>query len=214
MVVKHLIIDFDSTFITGESLDWLAEIADPSITHELSEITKQGMEGALSFHESLSSRIELFSPTKDHIRKLIEKIKRSITPSLIHNQKWIQQHRNEIYIISGGFVDYMQEPLESFGILSHHIFGNSFIYDGDHVVGFDRHNPLSHSGGKETVVSNLNLKGEVIVVGDGITDYEIKKQGAADMFIAFTENISRPSVTQKADKIVNSFDEVISYYES
>lgn len=214
VVTKQLIIDFDSTFITGESLDWLAEIANPSVISKLSEITKQGMDGTITYQESLTSRLDLFWPNKNHINQLIEKINRSITPSVISNKNWIIEHRDNIYIISGGFIDYIQEPLTSFGILPNHIFGNSFIFDKDRVVGFDENNLLSQSGGKAHIVKNLALDGEVMVVGDGITDFEIKEQGAADMFIAFTENMSRSSVTKKADVIARSFTEIISLYES
>ena len=40
---------------------------------------------------------------------------------------------------------------------------------------------------------SLNSK-NIIVVGDGYTDLEIKQNGEAAVFIAFTENISRDSV--------------------
>ena len=211
---RHLIIDFDSTFITGESLDWLAEIANPSVVSQLRKITKQGMDGSISYRDSLTSRLRLFSPTKDHINQLITKIQSSITPSIIQNQHWITQHRGNIFIISGGFLDYMREPLESFGILPDHIYGNTFIFDDDCVVGFDTDNPLSQSGGKAKVVKNLHRAGEIIVVGDGITDYEIVSKGAADIFIAFTENVSRQPVIDVSKQEACSFNEVISFYES
>lgn len=53
------IIDFDSTFVSVESLDELAKIAlrdDPSrekTALEISRITALGMEGKLSFEKSL-----------------------------------------------------------------------------------------------------------------------------------------------------------------
>jgi D-3-phosphoglycerate dehydrogenase len=213
-VKKNIIIDFDSTFITGESLDWLAEIANPSVISQLSEITKQGMSGTIPYQESLKSRLNLFSPNKNHIDLLIEKINTSITPSIMQNQDWIKNHRDHIYIISGGFIDYMKKPLTSFGILPDHIVGNSFIYVDDRVVGFDKNNPLSQNGGKAIIVKRLQLDGEVIVIGDGITDYEIVSYGAADMFVAFTENVSRPSVIKTSKQQACSFNEVISFYES
>ena len=58
----------------------------------------------------------------------------------------------------------------------------------------------------------LNLCGNIIVVGDGYTDYEIKKCGVADTFIAFTENISRQSVIEKADIVANNFNTVITEF--
>jgi D-3-phosphoglycerate dehydrogenase len=47
------------------------------------------------------------------------------------------------------------------------------------------------------------------VIGDGYTDYEIKASGLANKFYAFTENVSRPSVTAQADHIAPSLDEIL-----
>ena len=57
----------------------------------------------------------------------------------------------------------------------------------------------------------LNLKGTIFVVGDGWTDYEIKREEEADYFLAFTENVSRQSVIELADKKVDNFNDVISF---
>ena len=53
------------------------------------------------------------------------------------------------------------------------------------------------------------MKGEIYVIGDGHTDYLIKKAGLATKFIAFTENISREAVVQKADYVTPNFDEFL-----
>ena len=61
--MKNYIIDFDSTFIKVESLDELLEISEPGNKlkiDEVKKITNEGMEGKISFSESLSRRINLF----------------------------------------------------------------------------------------------------------------------------------------------------------
>ena len=66
MFPDHLIIDFDSTFVTVESLDELAHIVlkdNPESAQRLEmikAITRAGMEGSIPFDESLSKRMELF----------------------------------------------------------------------------------------------------------------------------------------------------------
>ena len=50
------------------------------------------------------------------------------------------------------------------------------------------------------------------MVGDGYTDYEVKKYNAADIFIAYTENINRKSVVKNADIVANNFDKVIEEF--
>lgn len=65
-------------------------------------------------------------------------------------------------------------------------------------------------GGKIAAVRALNLDGEVVVIGDGFTNYQIKQSGAANKFLAFTENVKRDEVIAVADQTVKSFDEVIN----
>jgi len=216
----NLIIDFDSTFITGESLEWLAEEALKSKPHneqkkilsQIEEITRNGMEGKLSFEESLRQRLALFKPSKSHIDQLVKRIENSLTPSFEKNREFIQQNAPNIYIVSGGFHEYMDQVLETFSILKQNISANSFIFDGDLVDGFDSKNVLSKSQGKIEAVRAMNLDGKVIVIGDGYTDYEIVAKGAGDFFIAFTENIYRGFVNEVHHIEAQSFDEVMAFY--
>ena len=48
----------------------------------------------------------------------------------------------------------------------------------------------------------MNLKGKIIAIGDGYTDYELKREGVADTFIAYTEHIARDLVIKNADFVV------------
>ena len=54
----------------------------------------------------------------------------------------------------------------------------------------------------------MYLKGKVLVIGDGYTDYEIKKEGYADSFFLFTENIKRDSIVKSADYLLKSLDQL------
>ncbi|NMC63931.1 MAG: phosphoglycerate dehydrogenase, partial [SAR324 cluster bacterium] len=64
-------------------------------------------------------------------------------------------------------------------------------------------------GGKAEVIRDLKLDGELIVIGDGYTDYEIKAAIPSAHFVAFTENVIRDVVVEKADHVVDSFSDVI-----
>ena len=63
--------------------------------------------------------------------------------------------------------------------------------------------------GKVKAVDSLHLQGDITVIGDGYTDYQIKEAGKASTFYAFTENISRPNVVALAQKSVSSWNEVV-----
>ena len=70
---------------------------------------------------------------------------------------------------------------------------------------------MAKDNGKIEVVKNLNLNGTIIVIGDGYTDYEIKKHKYADIFIAYTEHVNRIKVSNLADYKSNSFSDIINY---
>lgn len=208
-----LIIDFDSTFIQVEALDELAKRTlknhpeKEQIQKEIEEITKQGMEGSIDFAESLAQRLFLFKPSRTDIADLVQYLKKKISRSIKKNKDFFLKNNDSVYVISGGFREYIEPVVTSFGIPSNHILANEFQFNSKGtVIGFNDKIVLSKAKGKVKAVRRLKLKGSVSVLGDGYTDYEIKKEKAAKSFYAFTENITRESVTQHADAVIPSFD--------
>ena len=213
---KKFIIDFDSTFTKVEALDILGEISlkdDPSKEEKLKsikDITDQGMEGKLTFRESLIQRVEILNANKDQISELISVLMKKVSDSFTRNKEFLLENREDIYIISNGFKDFVVPIVTSFGIKPENVFANEFEYDeSGKITGFNKKNPLSQNNGKPDTIKRLNLSGDIYVIGDGYTDYEIKASGVANKFYAFTENIHRPSVSSKADHIAPSLDEIL-----
>lgn len=212
-----LILDFDSTIVSVESLDLLAEISlykHPERALRLAkiaELTKLGMEGKIGFRESLLQRIELLDATKADIEQLVKKLQKLISPSFQSHKKQIQKCADRIYVITGGFREFVVPILEQLKIPADHLYANSFRYDENgSIVGVDETNPLSFNGGKVEVAKQLAHLRPLIVVGDGYTDYQIKEAGVADKFYCFAEIIERPSVRDKANKVVYGIDEVLA----
>lgn len=214
------VIDFDSTIVTVEGLDELAHIAlehnpdKAKIAKQITDITNQAMEGLIDFPTSLAKRFALFQPTTDDVEKLVFLLQNNLTPSLRRNKAFFQKYRKQIYIISGGFRECILPVVKEFGITKEHILANMFTYDKKGAIsGFDKKNPLAQINGKVKAVALLKHTGPICVIGDGITDYQIKEQGKADIFFAFTENVYRKGVAAKADKIIRSFDELLFTYQ-
>ncbi len=213
-----LLIDFDSTFVSVESLDMLAEIVlenrkdKESIVKDIKEITTLGMEGKITFPESLARRIKLFSPTKKDIAVLVEKLHLLITPSIKKYQSFFRRHTTSMYILSSGFRDYMVPVVSKFGIPEDHVLGNEFLFDTNgKFLGYDTDNVLAQEKGKVKRLEQSNLPGLLYMIGDGHTDWEVKEAGLAEKFFAFTENVERESVMKKADVIATSFEDVLKY---
>src|SRR5579884_717658 len=188
------IFDFDSTLVNVESLDELAAIAlargmdDPSSLTRLKEITALGMEGKIAYDESLSMRLKLFRATRKDVISLSEVLLLCISKSALSHTDWFNKNSDRIYIVSGGFIDYMQPVLNRLGIRTDHVFANKFTYDNSgNITGFEKDRPTSRKGGKAAQVSRLKLPKPRIMIGDGVTDLEVKESGYAEKFCAFTE---------------------------
>jgi len=213
---KYIVIDFDSTFTKVEAFDVLAEISlkdhpdQKKMVKQIIEITNQGMDGSLSFRESLEKRVALLSPNRRHLEQLVKVLKDKVSESFKRNRDFFQQYADNIYIISNGFHAFIDPIVMEYGIKQENIFANRFQFDEQgNVIGFDKENPLSSNNGKVEQLKRLNLTGDVYVIGDGYTDYEIKHAGLANKFFAFTENVERERVLKNADHIAPSFDEFL-----
>lgn len=213
---KYFVIDFDSTFIQFEALDELAAIAlQDKAEHEerlekIQQYTKLAMEGKLSFPESLQKRIELLDADQQDINQLIKVLRRNISTSIQRNEAFFEEFADRIYIISGGFKEYIAAIVGDYHIAPDHIFANTFTFDEEgRINGFDHSNYLAQENGKVKQLKNLDLEGDVYVIGDGYTDFQIRESGLASNFYAFTENVERASLLEKADHVTPSFDEFL-----
>jgi D-3-phosphoglycerate dehydrogenase len=213
---KHFVIDFDSTFTQVEALDVLGEISlanDPDKQKNLDEVealTDKGMKGEISFRESLVERIRLLKANKSDLPKLVENLSERVSSSFVRNREFFNDHHENIYIVSNGFKEFIVPIVEPYGVKPQNVFANTFEFDEDgEIVGFDKENVLSSNNGKVEQLKRLKLKGDVYVIGDGYTDYEIKAAGLANKFYAFTENVERANILEMADHITPSLDEFL-----
>ena len=213
---RYFVIDFDSTFTQTESPGELAAISlkgNPNkdkIVKEIDAITDTAMEGKMSMAEALGKRLRLQQANKKHLDVLIKTLKKKITPSVARNKKFFKEYGKNIYILSAGFKEFIVPVVKPFGIPEKNVFANTFVFDkGGNIVGLDEKNLLSQDKGKLKQFEKLNLKGEVYVIGDGYTDYELKESGKVAKFIAFTENVARDVVVKNADYVARSFDEFL-----
>jgi len=212
---KTYIFDFDKTIVSIECLEVLAEISlvhnpqNEKRTKQIRRITEQGMNGIIPFGESLKKRFALFTPTDENIQETLVRIKHSITPSILRNMSFFRNNAEQIYIVSGGFKEFIIPVAQILGIPKDHVFANTMKKDRKgNIIGFDTHNPLSKDGGKIIVAQRLQ-KRHIVVIGDGYTDAQVKTMGVAKRFIAFTEHVARKNVIKLADGVARSFEEII-----
>ncbi len=210
------IIDFDSTFTQVEAIEELAAISlknDPDkedIIEKIKQLTDMAMEGKMPFNNSLKARIALLSAKKYHINMLVNKLRKKVSVSFARNKSFFKTYEGRVLIVSGGFKEFIEPVVKSFNISADCVYANTFTYDKkNNIIGADENNFLAQEQGKVKLIKQLKLKGDVFVIGDGFTDYQIKEAGLCKQFFAFTENIRRKSVIEKADLIAPSLDEIL-----
>ncbi|MCX2739675.1 phosphoglycerate dehydrogenase [Pontibacter anaerobius] len=213
---KYFIIDFDSTFTQVEALDELGAISlqnhpqREQLLEQVKQITDSAMAGKSSFSEGLAQRLSILQAHQRHLPQLISTLKEKVSESIRRNRDFLQQYADQIYIISSGFKEFITPIVTEYGIKEENIYANTFKADEQgNLVGFDEENLLSLDKGKIKLLEHLALPGDVYVLGDGYTDYEVKEAGLANKFYAFTENVTRESVVAKAEHIAPSLDEFL-----
>src|ERR1700749_1262194 len=213
---QYFIIDFDSTFTQVEALDELARISlrkHPDREHiyqQIEDFTNAAMEGKIPFSESLEGRVKLLQANRDHLKQLVTHLKKKVSTSFLRNSNFFKLHQDNVYIVSGGFKEFITPVVTDCFIKKENIYANTFVFDeNDNIIGYDRENPLSQEGGKVKLLKQMNLPGEIFGIGDGYSDFQLKESGLIKKLFAFTENIERKSVAEKADHITPSFDEFL-----
>jgi D-3-phosphoglycerate dehydrogenase len=212
----HFIFDFDSTFARGEMLEQLAALAlqgapgREATQARIAELTRMAMEGRMGYVDSLQARLALIPARRAHLDMLITQVRNDITPSFRRNHVFLREQADRIYIVSNGFREVLVPIAADFGIAESHVFGNSLRFDAEGLFqGVEEANPLAHDDGKVTVLRTLKLSGEICMVGDGMSDYVVRKAGLVTRFYAFTENVRREPVVAVADREAPSLDEVL-----
>ncbi|MDE2234497.1 MAG: phosphoglycerate dehydrogenase [Gammaproteobacteria bacterium] len=208
----HYILDFDSTLVRVETLELAAELAacDADSRERIRNITSQAMEGRMKFRRALTERLRLLHFHRDLLPQLAARLQLEITPSFARNHSFLASNAGRIHVVTSSFRTVVTPVVERLGLSAGHVHANSLTFDdAGYINGVDLSNPLSTDDGKSKVVAALGLPGEIAVVGDGWSDYEIFRSGVAQRFYAFTENVRRKPVIDVAQKIAPSFDEIL-----
>ncbi|MEM0931921.1 MAG: phosphoglycerate dehydrogenase [Bacteroidota bacterium] len=213
---RKYVFDFDSTLTRVEALDVLAEITlqgksnKEEIINEIQAITNLGIDGDISFTESLERRIQLLCAHRDHLEGLVDELRQKISKSIASNKEFFEKYSQDIYVISCGFKEFIDPIVEEYNIPTERVFANTFRFNAEgEIIGFDETNVLASHNGKIECLKRLDLDGEVQVIGDGYSDYVMREAGLAHKFFAYTENVHREKAADHADHIAPNLDEFL-----
>jgi D-3-phosphoglycerate dehydrogenase len=226
----HVVSDADSTALTIESLDRLFTIVlddssnAPALNERFAHITEAGMSGNLAFEESISHRVELLADAKahqGHVEQLKQEVPQYITATFMRCAPWIRRRlsQEKFHFFSGGFEDYLQEPLsDAFGAAPHQVRANKFVYDKQgYIIGYDKTRLLAQSHGKARLIKALReaddpherIQGYVVMLGDGNNDRQAKADDGANEFWQYVGNLDPDKRRLEADATVYNFYDVV-----
>jgi phosphoserine phosphatase len=204
-----VVMDMDSTLITIECIDEIADMQD--IKTQVSEITASAMHGEIDFKESLSRRVALLAGLDESAleRVYIERLK--LMPGAEAMLKGFQDAGAKTLLISGGFT-FFTEKLQSRLGLSRAIANILEIENGKltgKVIG-----EIVDAERKQTELityrEELGLRSDqVVAMGDGANDLPMLK--AAGFGVACH---AKPLVQREAPYCINQvgLDGVLNYF--
>lgn len=218
------VFDFDSTVIALEALDeyffFLMRLhPNQALQERFAHITELGMTGQMPFSQSLRMRVDFIIATgqanRTTLAEFVKELHSSVTPSFSRNKEFFITNAAQIFIISGGFKEMIVPVAKKLGIREDHIFANEFLYDSQgYITDYDASLLTVRDEGKAEQLQALNLDGDIIVIGDGMTDALMPRY----KFIAYMGNmvslVSRKGVIALADFVAMSFDEAFNYITS
>jgi len=152
---RKYVFDFDSTLTRVEALDVLAEMTlagnsdRDEIIKKIQDITNLGIDGDISFTESLERRIKLLKANKDDLDPLVAELRNKISKSIEANKEFFEKYADDIYVISCGFKEFIDPIVKEYNIPSDRVYANTFEFDDEgKIIGFDSDNVLASHNGK------------------------------------------------------------------
>jgi HAD superfamily phosphoserine phosphatase-like hydrolase len=196
--VPTVVLDFDSTLIRDESLEEILRgrlRGRPDLAEKIREITDLGMEGRISFDESLARRLAIVPPHRDDIRRFGATAHRRLTPGMAQLVAGLHARRVGVSLISGTTRELMLPVAKRLGIPARRVHGVRPRWGRDgRFLGLRADDPFVRSKAEGVARVARRWSRPRVGVGDGATDLELLRRGAVDRFVAFTCNARRKAV--------------------
>lgn len=187
-----LLADMDSTMVTSETLDDLADFV--GLKTEIAAITARAMNGELDFADALRERVGMLKGLAETaLADTWEQIELSAGAETC--VKTMAAHGTHCVLISGGFTFFTQKVAEICGF--HESYANDFVIDGGKLTGSVVEPILTKDVKLKTLIDTAAAKGlsmvQTLTVGDGANDLPMLQ--AASLGVAYR---GKPSVRDAA----------------
>ena len=177
-----LIADMDSTMITSETLDELADFA--GIGEKIAAITARAMNGELDFKDALRERVGMLKGLPvDTLERAWERVR--LTSGAKELVATMRGHGALTALVSGGFTFFTARVAETLGFHLHR--SNELLHENGQLLGMVRE-PILDRTAKLDALRDLAAERGVqlkatLAVGDGANDLDMLRE--AGLGIAF-----------------------------
>lgn len=203
-----VIFDFDSVLVPCESLELVLARSEGLGAEEyarIEELTRQGMEGTIPFEESLRRRLEIAQPDIGTLMAFAWRLADEPTQGAAELIASLQADGHEVWIVSGGFQELLEEVGGRLGVPREHIHGVRARWDDEGgFAGLDEACGFCRSKVEGLQQLGAAFPHPAVGVGDGATDLALRDAGLVDRFVAYTEHARRDPVVAAADAEADS----------
>lgn len=193
-----VVFDVDSTLVTIEGLDWLADYK--GVSERVKVFTKKSMEGEIDFNTAMRQKMGVIAPSYMELELLGRVYCEHIVAGAEEVVSMFQAKGVEVWILTGNFQPAVGVLAKKLGIPQNRVICNQVFFGSEgEYLGFDAESDLAHNSGKAKKIQTIaDYEGKRIAfVGDGITDLEVKDY--VSLFVGFGGVVQRDIVKKNAD---------------
>lgn len=193
--------DVDSTLVTCEGVDWLAE--QKGLGEQVKKLTELAMTGQVPMEDVFCQKIEILKPSRQEMQALGEYYCSCLTDGVVDVFRDLRKLGVEISLVTGGFSPAILNLADKLEIPPNRVHAND-IYtnkNGDYQ-GINRECSLTTSKGKAICAKNIGRGRKIAFVGDSVTD--LATQPVVTTFIGFGGVVTRQKVKEEADFFIKS----------
>ncbi|WP_114951465.1 phosphoserine phosphatase SerB [Sphingosinicella terrae] len=198
---RLLAADMDSTMITVECIDELADYA--GVKAEVAAVTEQAMRGELDFEGALDARVALLEGLDEAAIDRCREERVALMPGARVLVQTMRAHGAYCLLVSGGFTRFAEPVAEAIGF--DRVAANVLVIEDGRLTGRVRKPIVGAQGKREALLDSARALGlgpaETLAVGDGAND--IPMLCAAGLGIAYR---AKPAVAAAASARIEAND--------
>ena len=126
-VYNKIFIDFDSTIIAGESLDWLA--AKRGVGPTVEKMTSLAMNGQVDMQDIFVKKNNLIAPRPSDMKEIIKKCQENFVPGIEKLIFVLQNLEKDVWVLSANFHEIIDSVVSHLNIPARQVIANNIYFE-------------------------------------------------------------------------------------